>query len=366
MGSLTAVSAVVFTLVVVSPLAAAGSVPEVSALGGPAAIVTVPDSRVEPRIDPTTTTSVTLPDTPPPTSDEELLALAERPSPGVSAVAPVVSAPSATSPDEPTVLAAPAAPTPASGQLDPALQLVEGVPQAAVASDRALVVAPIPDDPFGCHERAASLPLLDAGGTYDRNLVAQLTHTLFECVASVHGYADVEATSTSAWDGAGIWGFASMAELVAAESVVVGYCESQAFAPFAISGDNPWGYGGVFQMGDREMRLFGFDGASKFEPVDNVYSAAIYFMSGVERGFAWGGWGPWAVVNTGYNDEVNDKVKIPVLPRFVSTDPEFRGRRGVELPAWAVDPWRYEVPDFDGCPFTGRAWPDAVPLEPAA
>ncbi len=231
----------------------------------------------------------------------------------------------------------------------------------AVASDEALVVEPIPTDPFECHERADEMPLDDDNGAWNRNLIAQMTYTVFECVSSVAGFAD-RAPTSSGWDAAGIWGFESLAQQVAAESVVVAYCESQAFAGFALTGNNPWGYGGLFQMGATEMRMFGFSGASKFDPVDNAYSAATYFVAMNRRGAGWGGWGPWAVVNTGYNDEVNDRVKVPVLPRFTSTDPAYRGRRGVELPAWAVDPWSFAVPAFNGCPTTGRPWPVAVPF----
>lgn len=241
-----------------------------------------------------------------------------------------------------------------------ALEL-QGVSGRAVASEQAVVVLPVPQDPFECHERASELPLTDENGVYDRNLVAQMVHTVFECVASVGGLDDV-APTTSGWDAAAIWGFEDMSRQVAAEAVVVGYCESIAFVPSSLSGDNPWGYGGVFQMGDWEMGMFGFPGASKFDPVDNTYSAATYFMSAMRRGAGWGGWGPWAVVNTGYDDEVNDRVKVPVLPRFTSTDPDYRGRRGVELPEWAVDPWSWQVPSFQGCPTTGRAWPEAQPL----
>ena len=235
------------------------------------------------------------------------------------------------------------------------------VSSRAVASDEALVVQPIPTNPFECHERADEMPLRNENGAWDRNLIAQMTHTLFECVTSVAGFADRSPTS-GGWDAARIWGFESLAEQVAAESVVVAYCESQAFAGFALTGNNPWGYGGLFQMGATEMRIYGFGGASKFDPVDNAYAAASYFVAMNRRGAGWGGWGPWAVVNTGYNDEVNDRVKVPVLPRFTSTDLAYRGRRGVELPAWAVDPWSYAVPPFSGCPTTGRRWPAAMPL----
>jgi hypothetical protein len=117
-------------------------------------------------------------------------------------------------------------------------------------------------------------------------------------------------------------------------------------------------------MGSSEMRRFGGAGASKFDPLDNGVAAAAYFLLQARAGDGWGGWGPWAVVNTNFDDEVNNKVRIPVLPRFRSTDPEFAGRRGPELPAWAVDPWSWEVPGWGGCPYTGGRWAEAAPLTP--
>ncbi len=62
------------------------------------------------------------------------------------------------------------------------------------------------------------------------------------------------------------------------------------------------------------------------------------------------------MVNTNFSDEVNDRVKVPVLPRFRSTDPAFRGVRGAELPAWAVNPWLAEVPAWNGCPHDDGRW----------
>ena len=312
---------------------------------------------------PSSSTRPTLDETARPSQEAEYLALAERPQTVIPEVTPAV-------PSTVTTETTQRAPEPQEvtedtvAAVDLAVFAVDlgDVSTRAVASEEALLMEPIPSDPFECHERAAEMPLRDGGGGFDRNLIAQMTYTVFECVSSVAGFADSSPT-TSGWDAAAIWGFETLALQVAAESVVVAYCESQAFAGFALTGDNPWGYGGLFQMGAREMRMFGFSGASKFDPVDNAYSAATYFVAMNRRGAGWGGWGPWAVVNTGYNDEVNDRVKVPVLPRFTSTDPAFRGRRGVELPAWAVDPWTYYVPGFNGCPTTGHPWPTAVLLD---
>lgn len=239
---------------------------------------------------------------------------------------------------------------------------MQGISGSAMTTDEAVLIEPIPEEAWECHERAAQQPLTGPDGALDRNLIAQMTSSLFECVTSVAGLADVPATSAGGWDGAALWGFESLADQLGAEAVVVAYCESKGFDARALTHNNPWGYGGLFQMGAKEMALFGFPGASKYDPVDNAYSAATYLVSMIRRGGGWGGWGPWAVVNTSFNDEVNDQVKVPVLPRFVSTDPDYRGRRGPELPAWSVHPEEFEVPSFDGCPFNGSRWPEAQPI----
>ena len=355
LGALTSVFSLILSAVVVVPGPRPVAMPIVTALVAPETTIrlAIPPTSMGPS----STTRPTLGEDRFDSSGSEILALADRPirpevAPQVAGVEFV----------ETTVVEEDPAEGFESIEFSGAATIdLVGAAGRAEASAQAVVVQPIPDDPFECHERAGELPLRDDNGVYDRNLVAQMTHSLFECVASTGGLNDVAAT-TSGWNAAAIWGFENMSQLVAAEAVVVGYCESVAFAPSAIGGNNPWGYGGVFQMGNREMRMYGFPGASKFDPVDNVYSAATYFMSGVRRGHGWGGWGPWAVVNTGYNDEVNDRVKVPVLPRFASTDPEYKGRRGVELPEWGVDPWSWEVPAFNGCPVTGRAWPSSQPL----
>lgn len=356
LGSLTLSFSLVASLAVVTPTATPAPVLSPAVMAFETTIPTTMPTIPPTSLAPSSTTRPTLGSSESSGFEDEILALAERP---IRAEAGLGEA-------EVEYVAT----TIATEVLVEAMETVEfqvlgfepvGTSGRAEASEQAVVVLPVPEDPFECHQRASELPLTDENGVYDRNLVAQMVHSVFECVASVGGLDDV-APTTSGWDAAAIWGFEDMSQQVAAEAVVVGYCESIAFAPSSLSGNNPWGYGGVFQMGDREMRMFGFSGASKFDPVDNTYSAATYFMSAMRRGAGWGGWGPWAVVNTGYNDEVNDKVKVPVLPRFTSTDPDYRGRRGVELPEWAVDPWSWEVPSFQGCPTTGRAWPESQPL----
>jgi hypothetical protein len=218
----------------------------------------------------------------------------------------------------------------------------------------------VPPTRESCIRDAKTSPL-KVDGVYDRNLIAQMTHEVFECLTSVAGLDEVAPTALRRWNGASRWGFASLSEQVASEAIVVAYCESAGFNPRALTGANGFGYAGLFQMGSVEMRRFGEPGSSRFDPVDNAIGAANYFLFQYRNGAGWGGWSPWAVVNTNFNDEVNDQVKVPVLPRFVSTDPDFRGRPGPELPAWAVDPWEWNVPHWNGtgCPYNGGRWPAA-------
>ena len=214
-----------------------------------------------------------------------------------------------------------------------------------------------------CIRQAKTSPLR-IDDTYDRNLIAQMTHDVFTCLTGLAGLDDVSPTAIRRWNGASKWGFGSLADQVASEAIVVAYCESEGFSPRALTGANGFGYAGLFQMGKTEMARFGESGSSRYDPVDNAVAAANYFIFQYHNRAGWGGWSPWAVVNTNFNDEVNDQVKVPVLPRFTSTDPGFRGQPGPELPAWAVDPWSFEVPHWrgTGCPYNGGRWPAATPL----
>jgi len=215
-----------------------------------------------------------------------------------------------------------------------------------------------------CIRQAKTSPL-KVEGVYDRNLIAQMTHDVFACMTSLAGLDAVAPTALRRWNGAAIWGFSSLADQVAAESVVVAYCESEGFSPQALTRSNRFGYAGLFQMGAIEMGRFGERGSSRYDPVDNAVAAAKYFVFQYRNRAGWGGWSPWAVVNTNFNDEINDQVRVPVLPRFTSTDPEFAGRPGAELPAWAVDPWSWKVPHWrgTGCPYGGGRWPAAVTID---
>jgi hypothetical protein len=117
-------------------------------------------------------------------------------------------------------------------------------------------------------------------------------------------------------------------------------------------------------MGRVEMATYGLPGSSKFDIVDNAFAAARYFVAAYHKGDPWGGWGPWAVVNTDYGGP-NEGVKVPLLPRFGSSDPAFRRIPGPELPAWAVDPYSWQTPRWAGCPITGAGlqWAPAAPVE---
>ncbi len=212
---------------------------------------------------------------------------------------------------------------------------------------------PVPSTPAECKERAREIDLTP-NGRWDRNAIARMTWSLFDCVLTVKGLHDVAPTRVRGWDGAAL-GFESLAEQMASEAVVVAYCESIGYQHRALTGSNGFGYAGLFQMGQTEMRRFGA-GGSRYDPLDNAYAAVNYLWYQYANRNGWGGWSPWAVVNTNFNDEVNDRVKVPVLPRFRSTDPEFSGRRGPELPAWAIDPWLNDVPSWNGCPTTGGRW----------
>lgn len=276
---------------------------------------------------------------------------------------PAAPDPGPSNPFRPIVTASTVA-DPTSEEIEMARSLNEALAAPGVVSFSvagSLMTDP-PADREHCIALAKTRPI-DVAGTYDRNLIAQMTHEVFECLASAAGLDERPPTALRRWNGAAVWGFGSLADQVAAESVVVAYCESEGFDARALTRSNGFGYGGLFQMGTTEMRRFGESGADRFDPVDNAIAAANYFLFQFHSGAGWGGWSPWAVVNTNFDDEVNDQVKIPVLPRFVSSDPEFHGRPGPELPSWAVDPWSWEVPDWGGtgCPYAGGRWPEAAP-----
>ncbi len=237
-----------------------------------------------------------------------------------------------------------------------------GPPTLGVPAD--LPVAPDPSAssaPRGEPRRVEDCGGVTVADPASATAVAQMVHRVFRCVALAAGLGAVPPSvadvGSRTWDGAAAWGFASLADQVAAEAVVVGYCESGGFDPWALGNDNRYGYGGLFQMGDREWTEYGDPASSKFDPVANTVAAARYFVAARAAGDPWEGWGPWAVVNTDYGGP-NAGVRVPVLPRFVSTDARYRGAPGPELPVWAVDPWSFEVPPWRGCPLArpGQSW----------
>lgn len=222
-----------------------------------------------------------------------------------------------------------------------------------------------------CHTKGKTLPLRNRSGSYDRQLVAQAVWAMFQCVTANSGMATTPpkgntwkaGSTTYSWDPAK-FGFKNFAEQAAAEAVVVSYCESVGFSHTAITSPNKWGYAGVFQMGESEMKAFGPKSGDRMDAIDNIFGAARYFVSAFyNENSRWDGWRPWAVVNTDYKGP-NEHVKYPVVPRFPSTQPGYEGRQGPELPMWAVDPFTYEVPAFNGCPIgkNGGQWPQAIPL----
>ena len=95
----------------------------------------------------------------------------------------------------------------------------------------------VPQQPTreSCIADAKSLPLI-VDGVYDRNLIAQMTHQVFECLTGVAGLDESAPTALRRWDAAKEWGFVSLSNQVASEAVVVAYCESVGFDPRALSG----------------------------------------------------------------------------------------------------------------------------------
>lgn len=259
----------------------------------------------------------------------------------------------APAPPDPAVLAAAAAEELARASRVQSMTAVGFEDEVVIHVDELPSDRPAPATGAECRDRAKEIDLI-SDGRWDRTAIARMTWSLFDCVLTLHGLDERPPSIVRGWDGSAL-GFESLAEQMAAESVVVSYCESIGFRHSALTGTNGYGYGGLFQMGATEMRRFG-EGGSRFDPVDNAYAAANYVWYQYAHRNGWGGWSPWAVVNTNFDDEVNDAVKVPVLPRFRSTDPAFYGRRGPQLPDWAVNPWLADVPSWQGCPHNGGRW----------
>lgn len=217
-----------------------------------------------------------------------------------------------------------------------------------------------------CYTEARKLPTGPGpnGRKFDSQLIANAVFAIFECVLRHEGYDQLPPSEVS-WEANGTtyrWsgkerGFANLAHQIASEAVVVGYCESH-FADSALLNNNHTGkYGGVFQMGDGEMKAGG-PRMNKFDPIDNIYSAANLFLQR-GKGNSWEnyeGWQPWAVVNTKFW-KTNPGVYVPALPRFKSHRPGYEGLPGPELPDWAVNVGKVPIQAGVGCPLDGkRTW----------
>ncbi|HEY5651700.1 MAG TPA: hypothetical protein VIW46_09655, partial [Acidimicrobiia bacterium] len=147
---------------------------------------------------------------------------------------------------------------------------------------------PPPASGWECKERAEEIDLAP-NGYWDRNAIARMTWSLFDCVLTVKGLDEVAPSRVRGWDGAAIWGFESLAEQMASEAVVVSYCESIGYRHRALTGSNGFGYAGLFQMGRTEMKRFGA-GGSRYDPVDNAYAAVNYVWHQYANRNGWGGW----------------------------------------------------------------------------
>ncbi len=244
----------------------------------------------------------------------------------------------------------------------------------SVTFDTAESVLLASGDIEGCYLAAQQLPLTTPGGsTYDTQLIGQMVYQMFRCVADAAGMSTQAPTTVNwsytgdnsyRWSGADL-GFTNLTEQIASEAVVVSFCESVGYDAGALSSNNSTGkYGGVFQMGDNEMDAFAPPGASKFDPVANVYGAARYYLAKSTSTSRWGGWHPWAVVNTDFGSRGGDGVRrSPVLPSYGSTDPDSIGWPGGELPQWAVNPFEWAIPG-PGCKtaVADGQWPASSPL----
>jgi hypothetical protein len=191
--------------------------------------------------------------------------------------------------------------------------------------------------------------------------IQKATYVTFRCMAKKAGFDSKPATAYANGNGPQV--FANYGEQVAAEAVVIGYCESSYSKKNATS-NNPWGFGGVFQMSDSLTRAY-IPGGNKFDVPNHLIGAAKFFIQEDKKkrqahGGKFGGWWPWAPVNTSYGG-ANDAVKVPVLPRFASTQSGYVGLRNPgPLPNWALDPMKHQVTGgcskaFQGKPFTNAS-----------
>jgi lysophospholipase L1-like esterase len=190
----------------------------------------------------------------------------------------------------------------------------------------------------------------------DRQSVAYATRHIFYCKLAARGLTALAPVGTNAYYPASSK-YKNLAEQIASEAVMVAYCESN-FTPSSGVGDK---YTGVFQMGPSEFERFsgGLPIEMKGDPQANIAAAAEYWLYGFERhsgGGYWGGWGPWAVVNTSYGGS-NDAVELPILSRIATTTPGIEGQYSrAGIPNWATAPEQF-FPPKESC---GHVWKNST------
>ena len=213
--------------------------------------------------------------------------------------------------------------------------------------DYGIVVVPLSSTPANCN----SMVPIDASS---RQAVAIAVKTIFYCELAAKGLTAVGPIDGPNYPASKY--FNNLAEQVSSEAVLVAFCES-GLTPTSGDGSS---YVGVFQMGQNEMETFGGNSSARTDARLNITAAARYFLYGWERygNTGWGGWGPWAVVNTDFW-ETNRSVLRPAVGRFPSTHPQAEGQYGPDLPSWAIDPvnsWGLS----GGCgdyAYAGKPWP---------
>jgi hypothetical protein len=213
--------------------------------------------------------------------------------------------------------------------------------------DYGIVVVQLGTQPANCNSMTPIDPT-------NQQSVAIAVKTIFYCELAAKGLTSVAPIDGPRYPASKY--FKNLAEQVSSEAVLVAYCES-GLTPNSGDGSS---YVGVFQMGRNEMETFGGNAAARTDARLNITAAARYFLYGWERygNTGWGGWGPWAVVNTDFW-ETNRAVLRPAIGRFASTHPSAEGEFGPDLPAWAIDPtgsWGIS----GGCgeyAYAGKSWP---------
>jgi hypothetical protein len=210
--------------------------------------------------------------------------------------------------------------------------------------DYGIVVVPLGAQPASCNTLVPIDPT-------NKQSVAIAIKTIFYCELSSAGLTAVAPIEGPNYP-AGKY-FSNLAEQVSSEAVLVAFCESG----LDVTAGEGGRYVGLFQMGIDEINAYGGQGAPRTDARTNVTAAARYWLAGWKTS-KWGGWGPWAVVNTDFW-ETNRAVLRPAVGRFPSTHPSAEGKFGPDLPLWAVDPSKHWGP-VGGCgeyAYAGKTWP---------